>query len=91
MIEDHDHLLGSEAAVLIVLVLGEDDGEHGVAPARGLVHVGRRHGPRLVALLHQVVDVVVAGHGQLAQVLHIGAEQRMLPHAEVALDSLVTA
>ena len=68
-----------------MLVLGEDDGEDRVGAAARLVHVGGGHGPRLVALLHEVVDVVVAGDGQLAQVLHVGAEQRVLPHAEVAL------
>ena len=79
------YLLCSEATVLIMFVLGEDDGEDSVGPAGRLVHVGGGHGPRLVALLHEVVDVVVAGDGQLAQVLHVGAEQRVLPHAEVAL------
>ena len=51
-------LLCREPAVLVVLVLGEDDGEDGMTPAGALVHVGRRHRPRLVPLLHQVVDVL---------------------------------
>ena len=82
---DAAHLLGGEAAVGVVLVLGEDDGEDGVAAAAALVHVGGGHGARLVALVHQVVDVGVLGHGQLAQVLHVGAEQGVLAHAQVAL------
>jgi hypothetical protein len=82
---DAAHLLGGEPAVRVVLVLGEDDGEDGVAAAAALVHVGSGHRARLVALVHQVMDVGVLGHGQLAEVLHVGAEEGVLAHPQVAL------
>ena len=65
------YLLCSEATVLIMFVLGEDDGEDSVGPAGRLVHVGGGHGPRLVPLLHQVVNIVVTRHGYFAQILNI--------------------
>ena len=34
----------------------EDDGEHGVASARLIVHVGGGHSPRLVTFNHQVFN-----------------------------------
>lgn len=69
---------------MVVLVLREDDGEYGVRPAGGLVHVGGRDRASLVALVHQLVDVLVGGDGQLGQVLHVRPEQRVLADAEVA-------
>ena len=37
------------------------------------------------ALTNEVVDVIKALHGQLAQVLYIGAQQRVLTHSQCRL------
>ena len=68
-----------------MLVLSEYDGEDSVRSAAALVHVRRRHRPRLVPLVHQVVDVGVARHGQFTQILDIGSEERVLADTEVSL------
>ena len=68
-----------------MLVLSENDCEHSVASARALVHVGRGNCSRLVPLLHEVVDVLVVADGQLAQVLHVGAQEGVLSHPQVPL------
>ena len=41
--------------------------------------------PGLVPRVHEVLDVVVGGDGQLGQVLHVGPHQRVLADPQVAL------
>ena len=78
------YLLCRESTVLIMNVLGEDDGEDGVGPAGGLVHVGGGHRPGLVPLLHQIINIVVACHRYFAEILNIWSQQWMFTDSEIS-------
>ena len=41
--------------------------------------------PSFISLVHEIVNVFVTGDSEFAQVLYVGAEEWMFPHAEVAL------
>lgn len=41
--------------------------------------------PGLVSRIHQVLNVVVGGDGQLGQVFHVGSQQRVLSDPQVPL------
>ncbi|KAH6611086.1 hypothetical protein Trco_001106 [Trichoderma cornu-damae] len=56
----------------VVVDLLEHDGEDGVAPAAGVVHLGAGHGAGCVAHLHVAHDLVDVPHGHFGQVLDVG-------------------
>ena len=66
----------------------ELDGEDGVAPAGGVVHVGAGGGADVVAGLHQREYVVVVHDEVLREVLHVGSGDGMLAHLQVVLGVL---
>lgn len=56
---------------------------------RGLaVHVRGGHGPRLVSLRHEVVDVLKRGDGELGQAVHVRPQDVVLPHLQGLLVGL---
>ena len=77
--------LAADAALPIGQRLRQDDGEDGVRPRGLVVHVGRGHRPVLVALHHEVVDLLKRGHGQLRQPVHIRTQDVVLSNPEAAL------
>ena len=59
-------------------VEGQDNGEDCVRSAGLAVHVGRGHCPRLVALLHQVLNLLSISHSHRSQALDIGTKNIVL-------------
>lgn len=86
---DRTDLLGDQVAARHRMFLCEHDREDTVRAAAGLVHVGSSHRARLVALVHQAIDIGVRRDEQLGQVLHVGPQHGVLSHFEVALASWV--
>ena len=60
-------------------VEGQDNGEHSVRSAGLAVHVGGGHRPGLVALLHEVLNLLSISHSNRSQALDIGTKNIVLP------------
>lgn len=58
-----------------------------VKQSDGIIRVDNQQtapSPGLISRVHQVLDVVVGGDGELGQILHVRTQQRMLSHTQVS-------
>ena len=64
-------------------VEGQDNGEDCVRSAGLAVHVGGGHRPGLVALLHEVLNLLSISHSHRSQALDIGTKNIVLPYLKI--------